>query len=120
MANPLLVAIAVAVPVVLVIGVGGGYWYFKADRVVGRGEHRGFAWRVSRVNMQYTAEVRSPVTTGNPDPQWSSVLGEVGGDMSPWSTADAAQAQAIAWVDAWLGPSTIQAPVLPVLKLVSV
>ncbi len=120
MASPVLVAVAVAVPV-LAIGVGGGYWYYKADRVVASGDHRGWEWRVNRVAMQYTAEVRAPATTDNPAPAWGTVLGEIGsGNTSPWLTADTAQAQAITFVDQWLGTTTVQSTPLRTLEIVSV
>lgn len=62
MANAAVVAAAIIVPVAIV--TGGGYWYFKADRVVDKGATSGWDWRVRREGGQYVPEVLPPAMPG--------------------------------------------------------
>ena len=99
MANPILVAAAIAVPV-LVVGVGGGYWYYKADRVVDSGTAGPYSWRVQRIDMKYIAEVKSPPRVGFGEEDFKPVPAPPGSllPVEQWDTADAAKAKALEYI----------------------
>ncbi len=99
MANPVLVAAAIVVPV-LAIGVGGGYWYYKADRIVDEGTAGPYAWRVRRTDMKYTAEVESPGLSGFATGGFAPVPAPPGhvGPTELWETPEEAKAKALEFI----------------------